>query len=100
MMKQQINWPVVIICVTAMCAIPAMLAISAISDSMFNQHNNACLNFVQHVDGLTTDQCIEYLDINPDATGQEMLDHYSNQNQKILDKLLSEPVASLDVDTP
>ena len=66
----------------------------------FDPYFEVCMQTALNVDGLGKYQCMEYLRTNPDATGQEMLDYYSNQSQKTLDKILSEPVASLDVDTP
>ena len=49
----------------------------------------ACHDFAKHMDGLSVEMCVDYLETNPDSTGRQMLDHYSI---RLLDDILDEPV--------
>ena len=56
-------------------------------------HYYMCHDFSKHVDGLSFNMCMDYLETNPDSTERQMLNHYSIPT---LDYILDGPVVSVD----
>ena len=55
-----------------------------------SQYFDACSELAEHVAGMTKSECIQYWEVNPDATGQEVLDYFTAQAALELDRLLAE----------
>ena len=47
-----------------------------------NPYVDVCWNFIHNVEGISVMECINYMEENPNATGQDIIEHY-----KILYKL-------------
>ena len=52
-------------------------------------HHGACFELAEHVAGLTRSECIQYWEVNPDATGQDVVDHFDAQSALELEKILA-----------
>ena len=75
---------IVIISIT----IVAYMIVSVESD----QYNDPCRKLTEHFVELSKFDCISYLNENPGATGQNVLDHY---NILTIDQVLENPVDQL-----
>ena len=65
-------------------------------ESYSDTNLDICYSFTKHFDDLYAVDCARYLETNPGATGQEILDHYSIRT---LDELLVEPLTVHDIDS-
>ena len=56
-------------------------------------HSDACLKLAQQFNELTLPDCVWYVDENPSATGQDIVDHFKPTTKPSLEELLANPVA-------
>ena len=75
------------ICITAFGAVTA--APDYITEK---QYTYTCREFASHFDDLPVKTCVEYLEENPDATGQDILDHQADLQALEREMLLAEPL--------
>ena len=69
-----------------------VLAFSTLVSVELDPYSDACGQMKEHFAGLSRSDCIDYLNDNPGATGQDVLDHY---NIITIEQIVENPVDDL-----
>lgn len=71
----------VIICSSIMIA-------SGTTPILFSSYFGTCLEFTSTIEEITTSECVKYMEENPNSTGQDVVDYYDAQREKLLANMI------------
>ena len=43
---------------------------------VYSANGTTCVDLIDYINAISLEDCLDYIDDNPDATGQEMVDYY------------------------
>ena len=78
-----------ILLITAIIITP-LLFFTFILPELLSPHIVACWELADHLDDFSPIECVQYIDANPGATGQDVVDYYINNND--IKELLDNPI--------
>ena len=93
---------------TIMLSVPIICValIISVSPDMFSDYSSpyysVCLELAWNINGLSPNECIQYMEVNPGATGQDVIEHDIEQDieeditrSPKLEELLNNPIEPL-----
>ena len=75
------------------CLVIVVVVIAAPKYIEMKQYDSTCREFADHFDAMPAKTCVAYLKENPDATGQDVLDHQADLLAIEREMLLAERLA-------
>lgn len=81
--------PVVLI--ITIISVVIFIALLILTPEILSPYMINCHELVRHVGGLTPVEGVQYMETNPGATGQDVVDYYMKQPTKI-NELLNNPI--------
>ena len=100
----RVNWVLASIISIIIIVIPLMffsIDVSLEKDavSLSSENKNECQDFIRYFEDVSLATCIEYLNKNPDAVGQDLINHHEIIKNEKIETLLTEPFMYSDACT-
>ena len=84
------------ICILAAIMLPAVVLVHGafmLFDIVLDPYYDKCHELAMKFNGVSTVGCLEYMEEQPDVTGQEVLDYYGVEAITATERLLTEPLS-------
>ena len=87
--KKQVSTTVGLLLILSMIPVGVLLS-SIIVPEILSPYFSICFELAWNVDGLSPAECIQYMEANPGATGQDVVDYEASLTK--IDELLNNPL--------